>query len=132
MTYTAAEVLTFIAAFGVLVGGLGAVVVNIIVALRTGKQLETISVKADVIKEHVNSTASRAAEHIAALQNELRLMREVAAEKKETAAVLAQAAAVTLVTAPALVVPPGETVLAAIETNTAQTAANTATPKAPP
>ena len=109
MTYTAAEVLTFIAAFGVLIAGLGAVIVNIIIAMRTGKQLESVNAKADVIAGHVNSAASTSAAQIAALQNEIRLMREVAAEKKETAAVLASTtAATTATTAAAAVVPPAE------------------------
>jgi hypothetical protein len=130
-TYTAAEVLTFIAAFGVLIGGLGAVIVNIIVALRTGKQLEVVNAKADVITGHVNSASDRAAAQIAVLQREVSLMRAVIAEKRETAALLAQA--VTL-GPPTPHLPPGPSVeasLRAIDANTDATAKNTARSEEP-
>lgn len=100
VTYTAPEVLTIIAAIGVLVTGVGAAIVNIIVALRTGRQLEEntaitaeVSAKADVITGHVNSAATAAAAKIDALQQELQALRAHLSENKETAALLAQATA---------------------------------------
>lgn len=55
--YTAQEVITIITAIGILVAGLGAVVVNIIVALRTGNKIDTnieqtAALRADVKEVH--------------------------------------------------------------------------------
>jgi tRNA(Phe) wybutosine-synthesizing methylase Tyw3 len=72
--YTAAEVLGFIAAAGVLVAGIGAVIVNVIVALRQGTKLDAALVKSDdlaaqVEKVHVltNSNLQKVKEELATM-----------------------------------------------------------------
>ena len=97
--YTASEVVMFIAAIGVLITGVGAVIVNIIVALRQGHKVdalgtavEQVYTEAKVITGHVNSAATAAAAKIDALQRELEQIKISAAEMKTTAALLAQSA----------------------------------------
>jgi ABC-type uncharacterized transport system ATPase subunit len=59
---------------------------GLIVSIRNGK-------KADVIKEHVNSTATKQQEKIDNLTTQVESLLAVQAERKEIASLLAQAAA---------------------------------------
>jgi len=133
MTYTATEVLTFIGAFGVLLTSFGAIVVNIIVALRTTAAVKentaitaSISAKADVITGHVNSASSIAASKIDSLESQVKALVRQLAESKEVAAVLAQSHVSQNNIAPAQDLKQDS--LKQIETNTAETAANTKKP----
>lgn len=63
---------------------------SVIVSLKNSKRAERIEAKADVIQEHVNSTASEARAEIRSLQEQVRLLVENNAERKQTAALLAQ------------------------------------------
>lgn len=88
--YTASDIVTFIAAFGVLATGIGAVIVNIIVALKQGKKVdEVINAVAKVQSEtavitgHVNSAATEAKAKIAALEAKVEMMARTAADIKE-------------------------------------------------
>jgi len=93
--YSATEVAAFIAGLSVLITGLGAAIVNIIVALKAGKKADEILVKTEAIAHSVNSTASDAKSKIESLQKELSSYSKHVAEMKETAALLAQALAIT-------------------------------------
>lgn len=107
--YTAAEILTFIAALGVLITGVGAVVVNIIVAWRTSAIVkentvmlkENVAVTKDTLAEakvitgHVNSSAAAAAAKIDGLEKEIKLLQTSIMDMKTAAALLAQSAATT-------------------------------------
>lgn len=150
LVYTATEIATFIAALGVLITGVGAVIVNIIVALKQGarveaaalasgkahaetqKAVEKVEQEAKVIAGHVNSAATASTAKIDGLQKEVEQLKSTAAEMKSTAALLAQALASNRV-ARATDKPPGDTTtpsvaeaaekLAKIEANTAETVA---------
>jgi len=137
--YSAAELITILSAIGLLIGGLGAVIVNVIVALKTNAKLDAVNTKADVIGVHVNGAAAAAAAKMAALEDKVRMLLEALADKKLDAALLAQAAATVPIVAPIAatveVKPPGSIAdtaqaesLRHIEANTAATAVNT-TPK---
>jgi hypothetical protein len=96
LTYTAGEVVTLMAAFGVLLTGVTAGIVNIIVAVRTTAALEKtniavseVSAKADVISGHVNSSATLASAKIASLETRIEQLIAAATAARETAAVLA-------------------------------------------
>lgn len=98
----------------------GAVIVNIIVAKRVDKVRELAEknlAETEVVKGHVNSAATKAAQEIEGLRKELMLMKEMAADKKESAALLAQAAALKPANAP----PVAEETLVKIQENTAET-----------
>lgn len=89
-TYTATEIATFIAAIGVLITGIGAVVVNIIVALKQGKKTDEIitavakvDAETKVIAGHVNSAATASTSKIAALENKIEMMTKTASDIKE-------------------------------------------------
>lgn len=71
MTYTATEVLTFIAAGGVLITGVGAVIVNIIVALRQGTKLDAVSEKTDGISHQVQEVHTLTNSNLSAVKAEL-------------------------------------------------------------
>ena len=88
--YTATEIVTFIAAIGVLVTGVGAVIVNIIVALKQSKKTDELVVavakvdsKAEIIAGHVNSTATEAKAKIESLEDTIKMMNKTAADIKE-------------------------------------------------
>jgi hypothetical protein len=88
---------TFAAAVVTVITALAGATVLIINAMATAKKeildhTASLSAKADQIKNSVDGTASTAAAKIAALQGELTQLREMMAEKKETAALLAQGA----------------------------------------
>jgi len=68
---------------GILIGGIGIVIVNIISSIFQGRKLT-------MIEAHVNSKATESAGEIKALRNEITSLIAQAAEKKEIAAVLAQ------------------------------------------
>lgn len=115
------ELLTAVGAIIVAsITAVGAVIVNILVAKRVDRVRELAEQnlkETEVVKGHVNSAATKAAEEIKSLREELRLMREVASEKKETAALLAQAAAAKPVNVPLV----AEETLVKIQENTAET-----------
>lgn len=120
---TSAEIVAITVALGVLITSSSAAIVSIIVALRTkaavdvgvaisaanAQAIAAVDSKAEVITGHVNSAATAAAAKIDALQRELEQLREMLADKKETAALLAQAAASTI--------KPDETPIPVIVTN---------------
>lgn len=125
---------TLLTAIGALVvaviTAIGAVIVNVIVAKRVdkvgekvdvvGERVEKNIVETEVVKGHVNSAATKAAAEIESLRKELQLMREVAADKKEEAALLAQAAASKPTNVPPAP-PVAEETLVKIQENTADT-----------
>lgn len=94
--YTAGEVLTFFAAGGVLITGLGAVIVNIIVALKTGAKLDAavadraaLSTKTDTLvakveQVHVltNSNLSAVKAELAAAAAQIHSLRELVTDLK--------------------------------------------------
>lgn len=89
-TYTATEIATFIAAIGVLITGIGAVIVNIIVALKQGRKSDEIikavagvDTEAKIISGHVNSAASEAKAKITALEAKVEMMAKTATDIKE-------------------------------------------------
>jgi hypothetical protein len=83
LEYTATELLLIIAA-------VGAVVVNVIIAWRTGKVADQTLIKAAVIEGHVNSKETKYNEQIISLQKENELLKNTIADKDKTAALLAQ------------------------------------------
>lgn len=112
------------------VTAVGVAIVNIITASAAARQRQVQTDKIDetlrktaVIEGHVNSEKTRAAGEIATLEKEVLLLRELMADKKETAALLAQSAAQTQTPTTA---PKSAPVLKQIEKNTAATAENTA------
>lgn len=126
------------------VTAVGVAIVNIITASAAARQrqeqtskIEETLRKTAVIEGHVNSEKTRAAGEIATLQKEVLLLRELMADKKETASLLAQSVAQThlptastavTATADTLAAPAKRTeaTLKKIEKHTAETAANTA------
>jgi predicted PurR-regulated permease PerM len=101
------ELVTVFAAAGVLLTALGAVIVNIIMALKQSaaiientKVTQEVSAKADVIKGHVNSAASQSKEKIDALEQHITQLIAQLAQSRETAALLAQSAATVAVVLP--------------------------------
>lgn len=70
-SYTAAEVLTFFTAAGVLITGVGAVIVNIIVALRTGTKLDTSIEQGKVLATRVDEVHTLTNSNLAQLKTEL-------------------------------------------------------------
>ena len=93
MNFTATELVTLLAALGGLVAGIGAVIVNVIVASRTSAKVDGIATTTKVIEGHVNSSATAAAALIASSERERLELRRQLADQKETAALLAQTAA---------------------------------------
>jgi len=84
--YTPGNVILIITALGI-------VIVNIIVALRSSKQIMEVSAKTDVIAGHVNSNATRQIVKIESLQKEVAALNQLLADKVQVAAVLAQSVA---------------------------------------
>lgn len=89
-TYTAIEIGTFVASLGILISGIGAVIVNIIVALKQGKKVDEVIVavakvqsEAEVIKGHVNSAATDSKNKIEALESKIEMMTKTATDIKE-------------------------------------------------
>lgn len=79
-----------------LIAAIGVVIVNIIMAKKVEKVSATadeIKTKAEVIVGHVNSEKTAAEGRQAKLEAENVLLRQIIAEKKETAVLLAQATA---------------------------------------
>lgn len=121
------------------VTAVGVAIVNIITAAGAARQRQEQTNKIDetlrktaVIEGHVNSEKTRAAGEIATLQKEVLLLRELMADKKETAALLAQSAVQAKpipAAAPLTVTDTNKRtevkVLKEIEKHTAETAANT-------
>ena len=83
MIYTASEVVLVIAA-------LGAVIVNVVTALKVSSKLTTVSERAAVIEGHVNSERSKMSEQLLSRQKEIDFLRSTLADKDKTAALLAQ------------------------------------------
>lgn len=127
------------------VTAVGVAIVNIITAAAAARQRQVQTDKIDetlrktaVIEGHVNSEKTRAAGEIATLQKEVLLLRELMADKKETAALLAQSTIQTSAhkTFPAAIPVEGQSpvsvklaeakVLKQIEKHTKETAENTA------
>lgn len=71
MTYTAPELLTIIAAVGVLVAGGAASIVSIIVALRTGGKLTVVESKTDALIGKVDQVHEVSNSNLSALKLEL-------------------------------------------------------------
>lgn len=120
---TSTEVITVIAAVGGLVTIIGGVLVNVVVALRS--KVDEVNAKVDVVKGSVDGQATAAASREESLQKELKFLREMLADRKETAALLAQS--ITIVP-PRVDVAHPETAksLDRIDVNTSETAKNTA------
>lgn len=123
------------------VTAVGVAIVNIITASAAARQRQEQTNKIDetlrktaVIEGHVNSEKTRAAGEIATLQKEVLLLRELMADKKETASLLAQSVAQTnspatspaAPTAPPAAKDPALVELKEIKKHTKETAVNTA------
>jgi len=105
VSYSSTEVVTILAALGVLTSTIGASIVSIVVAVRTGKKMDDntavtlaasqsthrIEGKTDVISTQTNGAAARAAAMIEDLQRQVVSLTASMAEHKQTAALLAQA-----------------------------------------
>lgn len=105
MTYTPTEIVTIVAAVTGLLTTLSVAIVNIVVAVRTGRKVDentalthangqtTIAIKekADIIEKQTNGAAAAAAAMIADLQRQVTSLHAAMAEHKQTAALLAQA-----------------------------------------
>jgi len=132
MTYTAPEILTFIAALGVLLTGLGAVIVNIIVAVRTGAKLdvtlsETKGLVSQVKEVHTltNSNLSAVKAELAIAAAQIQALRDVIQDLKfERSKAALTTALHTTVNVPAEQA--AGLTLEKIEINTEHTAQNTA------
>ena len=72
---------------------------NTAATVATAATVNTIQTKAAVIEGHVNSKEAKYVEQILALQRENELLRQMIADKRETAAILAQAVAIERATA---------------------------------
>jgi Rad3-related DNA helicase len=127
--YSAAEVLTFIAAIGVLLTGLGAVIVNIIVALKQGHKLEDVAHKAESISHQVQEVHTLTNSNLSAVKAELatataqivalrELVQDLKAEREKAS--MATALATTIVPA---ALPSAAQSLDHIDANTAATVA---------
>lgn len=110
MTFTAEQLLTIIGAIGVLVAALGAVIVNIIVALKTGQKAdvlihktEEVANKVDQVHTLTNSNLSSVKAELTGTQNELKLLTQTIADLKSER----QAAQVAAATAIAPAAPAG-------------------------
>ena len=85
MTYTAAEILLFIAA-------VGAIITTSIQSWRSGSTIQSIKETSKVIEGHVNSQTTQYKEEIRALQEQRTTLQTTIVELRETAKLLAQAA----------------------------------------
>ena len=81
--YTSSEMLLVIAA-------IGAVIVNIIMAWKTGTRVEQTLMKASIIEGHVNSKETKYVEQLASAQREIDLLKNVIIDKDKVAGLLAQ------------------------------------------
>lgn len=110
MTFSAADIVTILAAVGILAGVVAQQIINVMnaKAVRDVKaQVSAVDAKADVIAAttakidgHVNSEKTASDGREAALRREIELLRESLTDTKATAALLAQAAAQPPVVAP--------------------------------
>lgn len=82
MTYTPGEIIAMGSVIVAVVGAFGAVIVNIIVSLKTQQQVRDVNTKADAIAANVNGAATAAAAREEALRREIEIIREVMAERK--------------------------------------------------
>lgn len=128
VTYTASEITAFTIAVAALVTALGAVIVNIIIAVRQTRKVEentalTQEVKASVkvVEGHVNSAASKAQAENEALTREIAAARQQLSELKQIAALLAQERAIASASMALAQAPVMETHLKEIEKNTKDT-----------
>lgn len=106
--YTAGEVVTFFAAGGVLITGLGAVIVNIIVALKSGNKLDDslandVALAGAVKEVHTltNSNLSQVKAELSKVVSQNAALHELVAElrsERDKAAITAAALAVPPVT----------------------------------
>lgn len=80
--FTSVEILAIGGVLVSVIGAFGAIVVNIIVSLR--KQVATVEAVTKEIAASVNGAATAAAAREEALRTEIRIIREVLAEKKTT------------------------------------------------
>lgn len=99
--FTASDILAIITAVGVLVGLIGTNIVNVVVSMRTSKEVAKVASKTDVIEGHVNSAASASAAQIEALLKEVRTLTAQLADKEKAAALAQQALATTAAAAAA-------------------------------
>lgn len=90
--FTSVEILAIGGVLVSVIGAFGAIVVNIIVSLR--KQVATVEAVTKEIAASVNGAATAAANREAVLRKEIEFIREVLAEKKESANLLAKTAQV--------------------------------------
>lgn len=73
MTYTASEMVMVIGAFGVLIGGLGAIIVNIVVALKTTHKIDEGLKKTDGLASQVKEVHTLTNSNLSAVKAELAL-----------------------------------------------------------
>lgn len=95
--FSSTEIVTIIAAFSGLLGAFGAMVINIIAAIRQGSAMKEntqltreISKEASVIAGHVNSRATADVAKIGALEHEVAILERSASTNREIASLLAQ------------------------------------------
>ena len=128
MTYTAPEVLGIIAAVGVLITAVGAAVVNIIVALRTGQKIDIAAAKTDGLIHQVQEVHTLTNSNLSAVKAELAVanalnmeLRTLIVDLKGERGKLAALTAASKTTAETAL-------LGSIDTHTEETAINTAQP----
>lgn len=97
MNFSSNEILAIIAALSALIVALGTATATIILAVRQGAAVKEntaltheMSAKTDVIVGHVNSKATADAAKIESLTQQIAVLKGVAADNKEIAALLAQ------------------------------------------
>ena len=79
-TYTSAELVTIVASLGVLITGVGAVIVNIIVALRTGHKVDVQGAKTDGLVAQVREVHTLTNSNLSAVKAELAISNALNAE----------------------------------------------------
>jgi hypothetical protein len=123
MTLDAATISLIVGAIVTIVGAIAAAIVSIIGAVRANtERIAKLAEPVAAILGHVNSEKTAAEGRENTLKTENNLLRERLADQKSTAGLLAQAVAQRSRTDAAV---PDAPVLDKIETNTAETAANT-------
>ena len=70
--YTPSQVLSIVGSIGVLITAIGAVIVNIIVALRTGKKVDAVQAQADNISHQVQEVHTITNSNLSAVKAELK------------------------------------------------------------
>src|SRR5436190_1687874 len=88
--FSAAEVITIISAIGGLIVVVGGVVVNVVVALKTGRKIDDVKASTTTIEGHVNGAATVARLKEESSQAAIAQLTTLLAEARQSAALIAQ------------------------------------------